>query len=149
MSLFYEKTIRQGLGTVEDLIKQELITSDELPVYQAIETCPHTTKSVDVIVTKCSECGRVHYLQIDTPKELFARIILQIRQGLMDAETVTLAPDQFTADQLTQLETIVPCGHLKRRIITCCGGSVKEECVDCGRRFADQSQWILTHTEVT
>lgn len=148
MTLKYEKTIRQGLNTIKGLIKSGLITDDDINAYKDIEVCGHKNTRIAMIIYSCNDCGKAEQVVIKNEYDLFADSATNIRRGLLDYATAE-ASGRFTADELGKLKQIITCEHTNRRIVKCCGGTVKEECKDCGRRFADKSQWILTHeTEV-
>lgn len=144
--LQWELTIRQGLNTLENLVKQGAIPAAEAALYAGVEPCPHSDRDLVILATKCRECGRIHQIRVDTASSLLAEMAQKVQQGLVDVETAKLMLAGRTEAGTELLDTIIPCLHERRVIQRCCGGVIKELCLDCGRRFDDPTTWILDHT---
>jgi hypothetical protein len=59
---------------------------------------------------------------------------------------MAMMADGLTDEQKAEISQLAPCAHDRRELIHCnCSGNENERCLDCGRRFADKSQWTLKH----
>lgn len=136
--------------TVRGLYERGTISLDDIPLERrkevdGIEPCGHARTIPRTLVSYCEQCQRVVTMPVNLD---LGREIEQLRQGLVALEDIEAGTvlEPWERDILTRVPR---CLHpAASREICKCGGSERERCKDCGRRFADSSQWVLDHQGV-
>ena len=109
--------------------------------------CEHLKQRPYILISKCEDCGLPIHHRIETAAgnvEKFAYYIQKVYQGLIPADYISMNVE-INKEQRKQLEEIIPCLHIERERITCCGGVDGERCNQCGRVFQNPALWILEH----
>jgi transposase-like protein len=104
-----------------------------MPVDSTI--CPHPHVQVVLIITKCSECGKQFQHHVATANQRAQTLLVQIHQGLIDAETV-IAAGGYTEEEQAQLRAAWEghCEHEQVEEYECsCSQKTRWRCKSCAR----------------
>ena len=131
------RNIKQGHITVNQIIQSPDLNADDIDELKAIEPCLHPKEKIRVlvIVEECAECGRQFHHRVISPDQRLQSAIVQIHQGLIDAETV-IAAGNYSEEEQAQLKAAWEgrCEHEQIEPYECsCSQKVRYRCKSCAR----------------
>jgi hypothetical protein len=100
-------------------------------------TCNHPREKIRVllVITGCVECGTQWQHHVAAPDQRLQSVIVQVHQGLIDAETV-IAAGNYTEEEQIQLRAAWEgrCEHEHVEEYECsCSQKVRYRCKSCAR----------------
>jgi transposase-like protein len=137
MNVNIKRNIKQGHIAKDQIIRNAGLSAEGIAELENIEPCHHPRERIRVlvIVEECAECGRQFHHRIISPNRRLQSVIVQIHQGLIDAETVIAAGD-YTEEEQIQLRAAWEghCEHEQVEEYECsCSQKTRYRCKSCAR----------------
>jgi transposase-like protein len=132
-----ERNIKQGYITANQVTQIPGLGVEDIAKLEAIEPCAHPKDRIRVlvIVEECADCGRQFHHRIVSPNQRLQAAIVQVHQGLIDAETV-IAAGNYTEEEQAQLRAAWEgkCEHEQVEEYECsCSQKMRYRCKSCAR----------------